>query len=88
MDWQTIINIGGGLIIAGLGWFAREIWDAIKELRRDIKNIEQGLPEHYVRKDDFRDAMQDVREDMREGFKEVKDLIGAVFKRLDSKQDR
>lgn len=88
MEWQTIINFGLGTIIAALGWFAREIWDAIKELRRDIKTIEQGLPEHYVRKDDFRDAMQDVREDMREGFKEVKDLIGAVFKRLDSKQDR
>lgn len=88
MDWQTVINFGLGCLVAAFGWFAREIWDAIKELRRDMKTIEQNLPEHYVRKDDFRDSMADMREDMREGFKDVKDLIGAVFKRLDGKQDR
>ena len=88
MDWQALINLVLGSVIAALGWFAREIWDAIKELRKDIKDIEQALPENYVRKDDFRDSMQDVKEDMREGFREVKELIGAVFKRLDNKQDR
>ena len=88
MEWQTIINFGLSCVIAALGWFAREIWDAIKELRKDIKDIEQSLPENYVRRDDFKDSMTDVREDMREGFREVKELIGAVFKRLDSKQDR
>ena len=88
MDWQTIINFGLGSLLAALGWFAREIWDAIKELRKDLRDLEQNLPENYVRKDDFKDAMSDVREDMREGFKEVKELIGAVFKRLDNKQDR
>ena len=88
MEWQTVINFGLSCVVAALGWFAREIWDAIKDLRKDIKDIEQALPENYVRRDDFRDSMQDVREDMREGFREVKELIGAVFKRLDNKQDR
>lgn len=88
MEWQTIINFGLSCVVAAFGWFSREIWDAIKELRKDIKDIEQHLPENYVRRDDFRDSMQDVREDMREGFKEVKELIGAVFSRLDNKQDR
>ena len=88
MEWQTIINFGLGSLLAAFGWFAREIWDAIKELRKDLRDLEQNLPENYVRKDDFKDAMSDVREDMREGFREVKELIGAVFKRLDNKQDR
>lgn len=88
MEWQTLINVGLGTIIAAIGWFAREIWDAIKELRKDIKDIEQSLPENYVRRDDFKDAMSDVRDDMREGFREVKEMIGAVFKRLENKQDR
>ena len=88
MDWQTIINFGLGSLLAALGWFAREIWDAIKEPRKDLRDLEQNLPENYVRKDDFKDAMSDVRDDMKEGFREVKELIGAVFKRLDNKQDR
>jgi len=33
MDWQTVINIGLGGVLAALGWFAREIWDSLKELR-------------------------------------------------------
>ena len=88
MEWQTIINLALGSVIAAIGWFAREIWDAIKDLRKDIKEIEQSLPENYVRRDDFRESMADVKEDMKEGFREVKELIGAVFKRLDNKQDR
>lgn len=57
MDWQILINIIGGSVLATIGWFAREIWDAVKELRRDIKRIEANLPEIYVRKDDFKSAL-------------------------------
>jgi hypothetical protein len=36
MDNQHLINalIGGGFAI--LGWFARELWGAVKELRADL----------------------------------------------------
>lgn len=38
---QSIINslLGGSL--AALGWFARQIWDAIKELRQDLYTVLQ-----------------------------------------------
>lgn len=88
MEWQTIINSALGLIIGIVGWFARELWDAIKELRKDIKSIEQGLPEHYVRKDDFKDAMKEIKEDMKDGFDKIENMIGLVFKKLESKQDK
>lgn len=88
MEWQTIINSALGLIIGVVGWFARELWDAIKELRKDIKSIEQNLPEHYVRKDDFKDAMKEIKEDMKDGFDKIENMIGLVFKKLESKQDK
>lgn len=88
MDWQTIINAALSLVVAAIGWFAREIWDAIKELRKDIKQIESNLPEHYVRRDDFKDAMKEVKDDMKAGFEKIENMIGLVFKKLDSKQDK
>ena len=50
---QSIINslLGGSL--AALGWFARQIWDAIKELRSDLARLREELPSRYVPKDEF-----------------------------------
>ena len=71
------------------------IWDAIRDLKSDIREIEKDLPEIYVRKDDFRDAVQEIRTEMREmrqdmkvSFKHIDDTLGAVFKRLENKEDR
>ena len=71
------------------------IWDAIRDLKSDLRGIEKDLPEVYVRKDDFRDAVNEIRNDMREmrqdmkvSFKHIDDTLGAVFKRLESKEDR
>ena len=53
MDWQIYINIGIGSIFAVIGWFASELWAAVKELKNDLKNLEVSLPTEYVRKDDL-----------------------------------
>lgn len=92
---QTIINwlfIGFG---AAVGWLLKVVWDAIKELKADMKQIERDLPEIYVRKDDFRGAMKDMRDDihevksdMKEGFRSVNDTLGLIFKKLDRKEDK
>jgi chorismate mutase len=88
MDWQTIINFALGSFTALVGWFAREIWDAIKELRGEIKQLDRQMHQDFVRRDDFRDAMAEHKADMQQGFREVKELLGAVFKRLENKADK
>jgi hypothetical protein len=88
MDWQTIINFALGGFTALVGWFAREIWDAIKELRSEIKQLDQKMHTDFVRRDDFKDAMAEHKRDMERNFTEVKDLIGALFKRMDNKADK
>ena len=88
MEWQTVINIGGGSLLAALGWFAREIWDALKELRRDMHRIERDLPEVYARKDEMRESFKEVKQDMNHGFNKLENLIGQLFDRLNNKADR
>ena len=77
MDLQTIINGLLAIILAGVGWAARELWGAVKRLRDDLQRIEIGLPTNYVRKDEFAD-----------GIKEIKDMLGKIFDRLDNKADK
>jgi hypothetical protein len=84
MDWQTVINIGLSSVLAALGWFAREIWDSLKELRRDTHQIEKDLREMYVRRDD----LKEVRIEMSARFDKLESLIGSLYERLHDKADK
>lgn len=84
MDWQTVINIALGSVVAAVGWFAREIWDSVKELRRAIHQVEKELPELYVRRDD----LKDVRLEIAARFDKIENLIGSLYDRLNEKADK
>ena len=77
MENQHLINalIGGGFAI--LGWFARELWGAVKELRADLAALREDLPKEYVAKDDYR-----------EDIKDIKLLLAKIFEKLDAKVDK
>jgi len=77
MDVQTIINVIAGSILTVLGWFARELWGAIKELQRDMREIEINLPNNYVKKEDFSKSLT-----------EIKDLCDKIFDKLDKLNDK
>lgn len=59
------------------GWFARELWAAVKELKTDLAKLSTEIPKTYVTRDDYR---QDL--------KEIRDLLAKIFDKLDNKADR
>ena len=77
MDLQTAINLAAVCAIAVSGWFGREMWGAVKELRTDLGKLREELPKTYITKDDFR-----------EGVHELKALLIAIDNKLDRKQDK
>jgi hypothetical protein len=77
LDLQTAFNIIVGICIAGAGWWAKEIWNAVAKLREDIHDVELALPSHYVRKDEFADAI-----------KLINDKLDRISDKLDAKQDK
>ena len=77
VDIQTIINIALGSVMSALGWFARELWDAVKELKGDLSKLREDLPKTYVAKEDWRPEIQDI-----------KNILGKIFDRLDGKADK
>jgi len=70
MEDQTIFNllIATGMTVAG--WFLRSMWEAIREVEKD-------LPRNYIRREDYRDDMR-----------EIKKMLGAIFDKLDHKADK
>lgn len=85
---QTIINWAFAALGGAISWILKMVWDAVRDLRDSLQKVQQDLPETYVRRDDFKDAVRDMRDDMREGFKHVDARLDVLFERLDSKEDR
>lgn len=85
---QTVINWLFTAVGATMGWVVKVIWDAIQDLKRDVSMIERNLPAVYVRKDDFKDSMNEMKSDMRDGFARIENTLNVLFKKLDSKEDR
>ena len=67
------------------GWLMKMLWDAVKDLRKDIRQIERDLPDIYVRKDDWRTSIHDLKDDMQRGFDKLDATIQTIFKRIDLK---
>jgi hypothetical protein len=77
MEPQTLINIAGGVTLSVVGWLARELWGAVKELRDDIHRIEIDLPKTYV-----------PRADLDARMKRIEDMLQRIDDKLDAKADK
>lgn len=67
--------LGAGMTV--LGWFARELWSAVKNLKEDLIKLKDDIQNHYVKKDDFKDFRDELR-----GF------LQRIETKLDNKQDK
>lgn len=77
MDWQPYINMVIGSAFAVAGWFARQIWGAVQELKSDLKTLEVKLPVEYVRKDDLTETMARIYQ-----------ILDRIERKLDGKADK
>ena len=85
---QLVFN--WAVAVAGFlgGWALKVIWDSISEVRKDLKQMDTKMHEDFVRRDDFREAVREIKVDMKEGFRSVNDTLGLIFKKLDNKEDK
>jgi antirestriction protein len=74
---QNLYNIAVAATGAAIGWIVKVIWDAVRSLEADIRDMERELHTNYVSKDDYR---QDILE--------LKDMVKQIFDKLDRKADK
>ena len=77
MSTQELINLALIAAASVLGWFAREMWSAVKELKGDLAKLREELPRAYITRDDYK---EDIRE--------IKAMLTKLFDRLDHKVDK
>jgi hypothetical protein len=84
MDWQTAINFGGSALIAAIGWFARQLWTAVDNLKKDVTDLGLHVSENYVKKAE----LQTFKSDMDKRFDRIEMLIDKVYLKVDAKADK
>ena len=72
-----MFNLVTGALLVGIGWWCREIWDSVKSLKNDVKEIEVNLPTHYVRKSEIESRLDKIDQ-----------VLERIFDKLESKADK
>jgi len=73
MDFQLLFNIASSIVGTIAGWLFKVLWDAIRDLKDDVKEIERG----YVMKDDYRIDIA-----------EIKGTLARILDKIDMKADK
>ena len=77
LEPQSLINLVGGAVLGVIGWFARSLYGAVEQLRKDVHQIEVDLPKSYVPKEDWSESL-----------KKIESMLEKIFDRLDQKADK
>lgn len=84
---QTLFNwVLSGVSVLG-GWILKVIWDSIREMRQELRIIDTKMHSDFVRRDDFKEAVKDIKEDVKQGFNKVDQALSRLELKLDNKAD-
>ena len=77
MDMNTAFDVvlSGLMLLAG--FFMKIFWDMLQGTRRELYDMERRSTETYVRRDDYRVDMDELR-----------DMFTRIMDKLDSKADK
>lgn len=74
---QTFINFALAAASSVLGWWAREMWTSVKELKNDLAKLREELPRDYC-----------IKVDLDKRFDRMEQTLDRIWAKLDSKADK
>lgn len=78
IEFHAIITGILALVTGVLGWFARELWDAVKTLQRDLTKLEVKISTDYV----SYDRLKDIMHPMIEAIEDIRDTLKSKADKL------
>lgn len=81
-----IIKWGAYVLVGIVGWLLRILWTAQEDMRNKFNELERELPIYYVRRDEFKDVVQEVKESFRETVKPVLTKLDRIEERIDEQK--
>ena len=77
MDWQNLFNLVLGVALPVGGWFCRQLWDTVKELKKEISDLRLHVAENVVKKIE-----------MESQYGKIESMLEKIFDKLDKKVDK
>jgi len=65
---QMIFNWAVAAAGAAGGWILKVIWDAIVELKKDLRQMDTKMHEDFFRRDYFKESVGELKHDMKDGM--------------------
>lgn len=66
MDSQTLLNVLGAVLLAGVGWWLNNMWAMVKSLQEQISAVHVKLVEHYAPRAELQSTFQRIFEKLDE----------------------
>ena len=92
---QTLINIAltvsmavGSLIMGGIGWFARMLWDKQQETSREMAELRVKMAGEYVSSNELANVMADIKALVGSMVNDVRQDISYIRNRVDGLPQR
>ena len=77
IDWQALALLLLSVVCAIGGSLLRAMWEAVDKLKTSLGQLEADLPNRYVRRDDYRDDMR-----------ELKSMVSEIWQAMKEKADK
>ena len=77
MEDITLANVLWFIGTLLVGFFIKSVWDRLNALDIKFETWASFLPDTYVRRDDYREDIRDI-----------KDMLAKIFDRLETKADK
>lgn len=84
MELIELIKWALYVVTGVITWFIKLLWNNNKKMSEEIENLRLNLAENYVKKDDLKEILREIREDFKEVMAKV-DRIGSFLRREDNK---
>lgn len=66
MQAQDLLNVGGAVLLAGVGWWLNNLWSMVKSLQEQLSAMHVKLVEQYVPRAELQSTFQRIFEKLDE----------------------
>lgn len=95
MNDQVVLNVLGGVCLAGIGWWVKTIWERVTKLEASdasmverVHTIELLVIGDYVKKDDLARTVEMFMQRVDLSDKKMERRLDSIDSKLDNKQDK
>lgn len=85
---MDLFEIAATTVIGVIGWVGRQMHSRLTSVQTELDNFKLHVVTYYVDKNDFKDAMRDIKDSMKSLERVVRDDVSKILDKIDEKVDK